>query len=70
MVNLIVGCRLLIQFKSSFNLGLYKKNLIKVSKPQKRFKLTVLKKNLFSNPVMNKLEYGGAKLDLIAKPLF
>ena len=73
MVNLIVGCRLFIQFKSSFN---FWESWVHISKFSSKYcnqrdgLNSLFWKIIFSNSVINKLEYGEANLVPIAKPLF
>ena len=73
MVNLIVGCRLFIQLKSSFNFWEPWAHIPKISARYRNHRkgLNSLFWNyLFSNPVINRLEYGEENLVPIAKPLF
>ena len=73
MAKLIFGCRLFIQLKSSFNfweLWVHKPKILSRYRYHGKHLNSLFQKIIFSNPVINKLEYGGANLFPVAKPLF
>ena len=73
MVSLTVGCRLFIQFRSSFNFWETWADIPKISSryhnPRKVLD-SMFCKSLFPNLFIKKLEHGEANLVPVAKPLF
>ena len=73
MVNLIVVCRLFIQLENSFNSWKPWVHIQKISSRYRNHRKgsnSLFWESIFSNPVINKLEYGKANLVPVSKKLF
>ena len=73
MAKLIFGCRLFIQLKSSFSFWELWVHIPKISSRyhyHRKHLNSLFQKIIFSNPVINKLEYGAANLFPVANLFF